>query len=466
VSSSTQSGQVQVIKPRHRRPSLTAPPWALFWLASVLFITVPGQLATWKASLLDLLGIAPAPTSAGPGAGVLRLVEVADLVPALLVIAAVAAVIGAPLRGRIAQHRYRLAPSALPVIAEIDEFTRSVAPGMEVRANTRRDILAFVYPCGFRRASLAVGGRLVKLWRGDRKAAESVIRHELSHRSRGDALLMGTVSPLEGVLRRWTWIIVVFIVIPLSVSWVAEVTDFFRQVGKAGTNHEASQFLTLLLPGLLWTLLAATAHLMAAITMPIAASWSAELAADHQATAHSGAAALARALGTPRSGSFRRWLSGRITHPPVALRRALAQAGTAPQILAAFLIYPLGWLVQLLWLVIMAASAYATEHATVSTIISAERTDIAVWAHSNWSLWIAAITVALTWPILSLAFSLERKPAKDNPVMRASEDRKLARRFSAGRRLLVAYGRPALIAIRNRRWMMNRSAAGGVWTRT
>jgi Zn-dependent protease with chaperone function len=405
VSSSTRSAQAPAVSDSRRAPRLAVPPWTLFWLASSLVITVPGQLPTWKESLYDLLGITAASSYAASGTGVLRLGEVVDLVPPLLLIAAIAAIIGAPLRGRFVARSYRLAPTAKPVIAEITDFTRSVAPGMEVRANVLRlDVSAFIYPHGFRRASLAVCGRLVQMWRRDREAAEAVIRHELSHRDRGDALLLGTVSPLEGLLRRWMWILIAFIVIPISVSWVAETTDFFRQVGMPGTTHKASQFLTLLLPGLLWALLASTAQLMAMITMPIAASWSAEIAADHHAAAHGRSAALARALQAPRSSGFRHWMSGRITHPPTALRRALAQAGTVPQVLAALVIYPVGWLVQLLWLLIMAASAYAGEHEKIATIISAERANIATYAHSNWSLWTAALVVALVWPALTPAW--------------------------------------------------------------
>jgi hypothetical protein len=146
------------------------------------------------------------------------------------------------------------------------------------------------------------------------------------HADRADTLLLGIVSPLEAVLRRWGWIVIGFVFVPALVAWVAETTDFLRQVGAAGAEHKASQFLTLILPGLLWLLLATTTRLLAAITLPVAASWSAELAADHEAAKQAGAAALTYALQTQRSGSWTRWLFGLITHPPVTLRLALACA--------------------------------------------------------------------------------------------------------------------------------------------
>lgn len=385
---------------------LAAPPWALFWLVSSL-IAVPGQLWAWKASLFDLLGATPVPVGAGSGSGVLRLVNVADLTRPVLLAAAVATVLAAPVRGLIVQHRYRLTAASGPALAEIAAFARSAAPEVAVRGNTRRlDIRAFVYPLGYRRAALAVCGGLVMLWRRDRAAAEAVIRHELSHHDRGDTLLLGTVSSLEAVLRRWGWILIAFVVVPVSVAWVAETTDFFRQVGTAGSDHKAWQFLTLILPGLLWLLLTPTAQLLAVITMPIAASWSAELAADHRAAERAGSAALTRALcplrsGRSRSGGWLRWLFGRITHPPLALRRALARTGTTAQALAAIGVYPAAWLVQLLWVMVGAASAYAGEQEGLPTILSGERAGIAIWAHNGWPVWAAAFAAVLIWPVLA-----------------------------------------------------------------
>ena len=308
---------------------LAAPPWALFWLVSSL-IAVPGQLWAWKASLFDLLGATPVPVGAGSGSGVLRLVNVADLTRPVLLAAAVATVLAAPVRGLIVQHRYRLTAASGPALAEIAAFARSAAPEVAVRGNTRRlDIRAFVYPLGYRRAALAVCGGLVMLWRRDRAAAEAVIRHELSHHDRGDTLLLGTVSSLEAVLRRWGWILIAFVVVPVSVAWVAETTDFFRQVGTAGSDHKAWQFLTLILPGLLWLLLTPTAQLLAVITMPIAASWSAELAADHRAAERAGSAALTRALCPLRSGRSRSGVAALAVRPHHASASGVAPGARA-----------------------------------------------------------------------------------------------------------------------------------------
>jgi hypothetical protein len=376
----------------------------LFWLVSAL-ISVPGQLPEWRAALFDLLGVTSVSVDAGSGSGVLRLVNVVDLVPPALLVAAVAAVLAAPIRERIVRRTYRLAPATQRSLAEIVAFVHMIAPKVTVYGNTRRsDIRAFVYPTGYRRTALAVFGGLVILWHDDRAAAEAVIRHELAHRDRADTLLLGIVSPLEAVLRRWGWILVAFGIVPVLVAWVAETTDFLRQVGAAGTEHKASQFLTLILPGLLWLLLAIAARLLAAITLPVAASWSAELAADHDAVERAGAAALTHALETPRSGSRTRWLFGSITHPPVKLRRALARAGTIPQALAAISVYPAAWLVQLLWVMVNAAAMDAGTQQTLPGIVSDERAGVAIWAQNGWPTWAAALAVTLAWPALSRPF--------------------------------------------------------------
>jgi hypothetical protein len=281
-------------------------------------------------------------------------------------------------------------------------FVHMIAPEVAVNGNPRRsDVRAFVYPAGYRRTALAVFGGLVLLWHDDRSAAEAVIRHELSHRDRADTLLLGIVSPLEAVLRRWGWILIAFVIVPVLVAWVAETTDFLRQVGAAGAEHKPSQFLTMILPGLLWVMLAAAARLLAAITLPVAASWSAELAADHQAAVRAGAAALTHALETQRSGSRTRWLFGFITHPPVTLRLALARAGTVPQALAAVSVYPVAWLVQLLWVMVDAAAMDAGRQAGLSAIVSDERAGVAIWAHNDWPVWVAALGVTLAWPALA-----------------------------------------------------------------
>ena len=378
-----------------RAPSGAVPPWMMFWIASTLVLTVPGQLSGWWDVLLDLLGIR-SPPAVGHGDSVLRLVDVADLVPALLVFTALAAVCAAPLRGRLIQWQYGLSDtSRSAVFGDITEHVHGYAPGGEVRRTTRPGRLAFVYPCGFRRAGLAVCPGLIVLWNTDREAATAVIHHELSHCRQGDQLILGTLSPFGAVLRRMVWIIVVFIVIPVSISWVAETTDFLRAVGPAGVSHKVSQLATEV-RGLALLAVAEIAYVLAAVTMPIAASWSAELAADHEAGAVRSASLRALA-GRVREGTPG-WLRSRIIHPPTALRRGLLAAGRSTRTLTAVAVYPAAWLVQLLWLLVAASAAYLQQGMRFPEFLPTQWDNVQIWAHSRWPIWTAALVVVLVWP--------------------------------------------------------------------
>ena len=386
---------------------MAVPPWMLFWLVSSLIVAMPGQLSILKASFLSLVGASipgePNPVAAGLEGGAeavaAQLVSVVDLVPPLLTIAAICTVVGLPLRRRFVERRYKLTDTdQRPVLAEITAFARECAPGVAVRSRMRRtDIAAFAYPRGFRSAGLAVFGKLALMWRRDREAAQMVIRHELSHCRQGDTLTIGAVSPLDEVLRRWMWIVLAFGIVPTSIVWVASSTDLLRGVGSSGISYTAGQFLTQELPDLALLTVMATAQVMALITMPIAASWSAELAADHFAAARG--EVLVRALSGRHSGGTR-WLRGRITHPPTALRRALADASATTQLLTATLVYPAAWLVQLFWVTLIWLAICVEDRYSVNATLNFLRIDIVSWADSLWPLWAAALATALLWPVI------------------------------------------------------------------
>jgi hypothetical protein len=245
-------------------PGAAVPPWMLFWLVSSLVLGLPGQLSVLKESFLFLSGSpfagAPSPEAdlrnSGAEAVLNRLPSVVDLVPPLLVIAAICTVIGLPLRRRFVEHHYKLTDTdQRPVLAEITAFAREYAPGVAVRSRMRRtDIAAFAYLRGFRSPGLAVFGKLALMWRHDWEAAQTVIRHELSHCRQGDTLTIGAVSPLDEVLRRWMWIVLALVIVPGSIVWVADSTDFLRGVSSPGIGPTAGQFLTQELPdlALLW----------------------------------------------------------------------------------------------------------------------------------------------------------------------------------------------------------------------
>ncbi|MET9002864.1 hypothetical protein [Amycolatopsis sp. NPDC004169] len=352
-----------------------APPWLLFWFFTALCWTVPRQLPAWRDSLFDLVGVTPNPAATVPGSDVLRVAGLVDLMPAVVLLAAVVTVAGAGVRGRLVERRYGLSDDLrTPSLAAIAAYARAQLPGVEVRANPRRtDLLAFAYLRRPRRPRLAVFAPLVVLWRRDRAAAEAVVRHELAHCRQGDTYLAGATSPLAFLVRHWFALFAWAAVVPVGAVWFADVLD--------GSVHSAGQ----LVAGLGLILLNAFGLLLAAITLPVAGSWSAEFAADHVA-----AAGPAMRLGAPHPGR----VLARLTHPPMALRRRLLRAGPRATAFAAIACYPLGWLVQLGWLLLAAHAAWLQigESGTLRAL--------GLWAAAGWPVWTAAALLAAAWPLL------------------------------------------------------------------
>ncbi|MET8853215.1 M48 family metalloprotease [Amycolatopsis sp. NPDC004625] len=352
-----------------------APPWLLFWFLTALCRTVPRQLPAWRDTLLDLLGATPDPAATVPGSDLLRVAGLVDLVPAFVLLAAVVTVAGAGVRGRLVERRYRLTGDVgSPGVAAIAAYARAQLPGVEVRANLRRtDLLAFAYLRCPRRPRLAVFAPLVVLWRRDRAAAEAVVRHELAHCRQGDTYLAGATSPLAFVVRHWFGLFVWAAVVPVGAVWFADVLD--------GAVPSAGQLGT----GVGLMLLNALGLLLAAITLPVAGSWSAEFAADHVA-----AAGPATRLGTAQPLR----VLARLTHPPMALRWRLLRAGPRATAFAAIACYPLGWLVQLGWLLLAAHAAWLQigESGTLHAI--------GLWAAAGWPVWAAAAVFLAVWPLL------------------------------------------------------------------
>ncbi|WP_372670883.1 hypothetical protein [Amycolatopsis kentuckyensis] len=325
------------------------------------------------------MGATPNPAATVPGSDLLRVAGLVDLVPAFVLLAAVVTVAGAGLRGRLVERRYRLGDPRTPTLAAIAGYAKACLPGVEVRANpTRTDLLAFAYLRRPRRPRLAVFAPLVVLWRRDRVAAEAVVRHELAHCRQGDTLLAGATSPLAFVVRHWFGLFVWTAVVPVGAVWFADVLDGAGQSGLP------------IVTGLGLMLLTALGSLLAAVTLPVAGAWSAEIAADHVA----GAAAATR-LAAPKT----RRVTARLTHPPMALRRLLLDAGPRATALAAIACYPVGWLVQLGWLLLAANTAWLQlgESGTARAI--------GLWAAAGWPVWTAAALFLAVWPLLRRPWS-------------------------------------------------------------
>ncbi|MEV0299162.1 hypothetical protein [Nocardia sp. NPDC050710] len=382
-----------------RRPvRAPAPPWLLFWLAGTVAWTIPHNASQWWSLIMDLVGVTPKASAAVAYSALLRIPSVVDLVPVLVVLAAVATVFGARLRGRIVEHRYRLEhPPDLPTVAAISAFALAQLATVDIRVNLRRtDLLAMAYFHRLRQPRLAIFGPLTILWRKDRPAAEAVILHEIGHCRQGDNILLGAVSPLEWVLKHWLPIAVATMLVPVSISWGIQAIDFLHTVGLDGASHKAGQFLGLLFHlGLM--LLSATAVLLAAIAMPAAGSWSAELNADYIAAASS-PAGIAVATARIRRSGLAGWAVARLTHPPTALRRSLLRAGPRIHALGAIMCYPLGWLVVLGCNLIVANANLVLIDTSPSELASQNRQFMSWWLQYQWPLWLAAAAFVILWP--------------------------------------------------------------------
>lgn len=201
------------------------------------------------------------------------------------------------LRARYIERRDNLAtPPLLKSLAEICGYVERHAPGLAVKANLSRPGLLYIYPSGFRRATLAVFGGFVILWKTDREAAEAVLLHESAHQRRGDALFMGPGGLLETSVKVAVLLFVGLSLLPgviLSATYVFENSRLMLQLRELQlSNGEAAAvdfrplssllwaFVMLLFSALLGLLLKsmgfATMVLMT-FAQPLAAMWAAEL---------------------------------------------------------------------------------------------------------------------------------------------------------------------------------------------
>jgi hypothetical protein len=112
-----------------RRAAPPAPPWPLFWLATTVVWTFPHGVTQWWSGFLDLVGAAPNPASTVFDSDLLRVADLVDLVPPLVITAAVLTVLGAGIRGRMIESRFHLRVRLpAPTVVAITEFARAPPP--------------------------------------------------------------------------------------------------------------------------------------------------------------------------------------------------------------------------------------------------------------------------------------------------------------------------------------------------
>ncbi|WP_432863432.1 M48 family metalloprotease [Microbispora rosea] len=291
-----------------RSRSWMLPPWLWFYLIACLPVGVPGLIGDWIRQATDYWGLmTDSPVGVARTAGiVLGVASITQLFPVLVLLGAMASLLLPASRGRRVERRHDLRVSDNPVIEEIAAFVRRQDPSIAIRFSESTRMLARVYPVGWRKARIAVFLPLTVLWRADRGAAEAVLLHEIAHRRQRDQHVVGLASPFTWLVRVWGPIFVLAGLLPITLYATFE--------GAAGR----------LLIGQLLVLAVAVPRML---LMPVMALWLAELSADRLAVRERGADALIRALDRERAlprGRLRR-AGGLLTHPPIGLRRKVAE---------------------------------------------------------------------------------------------------------------------------------------------
>ena len=261
----------------------------------VYLISLPATIrALWFSALDDLLSPDALPGEVWiPFSRFLRLTDVAEWVPSLLLFLGVIS-LGLPgLRGLWVRKAYGLRdPPDLPVVGEIREFLSIHAPGLSIKANLlRTDLLAFVMPLGYRATAIALFGGLVVLWRRDREAAQAVLLHESGHARQGDVFAVGMGSAFKALLDVWLPLTLGAVVLPMVLVWGMDAGRFVilgDLSPREGVTHKLVQLAVVYLPGLGLTMGGLFVESLGTIILPLAGLWIAEFYADHRAVVMQG----------------------------------------------------------------------------------------------------------------------------------------------------------------------------------
>jgi Peptidase family M48 len=367
------------------------PPWLWFWLIVYLF-KLPSLIQhLWEGSIKPILSPDPLPESLG-GNSIARLLAIPgihEILPSLMLFLGVLSILFPYLRKVRVERCYKLThPQTItPVIKEIIEIVENYAPGVEVKTNLlRTDKFALTYPTGYRTSAIAIFGGLVKLWRSDREAAKAMLLHELGHCRHGDPLIIGAGSFFENLLNYWFPLLVLFFLVPvflvygwqtinsLQGQWehhqlISQMNSRLRELGAEKLIPENNnwlldwfwfqikQFFSIQLPGVISMVVALIILTFVILATPLMATWCAEFNADQFVIAvQQSPDNLLGGLDklSPPTSSWK-WLLSRLSHPPNKLRRWIACHSMMPkQRLFLFLLFPLAYIVQLLFLLIYA----------------------------------------------------------------------------------------------------------------
>ena len=353
------------------------PPWLWLWLAGDLAVLIPAEVSNERHQIALYTGhgeIAPQVTAGTPYT-LLLLFTILSALTCAIFAAGVIATMFPQLRGRRVERRLGPIPDGDEVaLAEMQFFASQYDPSIRLRATTRDDQLARIYPVSWRTARIAVFRPLPALWGRDREAAQAVLLREMTHRRHGDQLVVGLGSPLVWLMRLWVPAFVVLALAPVVV-YAALGGGLLTQ---AVTGQGALQLL----------------QPVGLLILPVTALWLAELDADLETARVLGTEPVRRALAA--TGGTR--LLGLLARPPKRLRYAICRPRATFALLAA---WPTALVAQLLVIIAGAAIAYLL----ISQSLPDTGRDLLAgtrqFLRSNQILIIAAIILLLLWPLLA-----------------------------------------------------------------
>lgn len=410
----------------------TLPPWLWFWLVFYLF-TFPIQVKYWKWYSRDLFSFL----------GPLPLANIPELLPSLALFFGIITISFPQIRSRWLEKKFNLVKidsvspdklkSVKQVTSEIEDFLKIHAQNLQIKVNFNRfDQNAFLYASGYRKASIAIFAGFLRLWKLDRKAAESVLLHEIGHYRNGDALVIGAGSAFEWVLKNCFTIAALFFLVPTVLVLTTQgITSFYDSVYQEFTfldvmidagmpskeviihilNFSYSTIvfelknLLIYLPILLFTTLWLFLWTINAFIPPIAGIWCAELNADRfMVEASVSPDAPEKALDRIYDEvPLVRWFLSQVSHPPKWFRKWMVNdINKSKSRLVLLLLFPLAYFLTIVELLIRNFIAYVPGLSAFDDIFDALAASIGAYLRTTSLVWLFSAVFILLWPTIAV----------------------------------------------------------------